>query len=189
MVALIRLLALVAAASSAATVLAESWAEAKLAIAEAVNERDCDQVWELTWPWAKAGESEARWGLATGVVTMGLMPPGAGRDTVTRFRHVVVMSVHGAAAGQPSSAELLATILPTDVEPVMGRQLLRCLTDGKQPAQDCIDAAVAEGLVPSFTAYAAELDWLAAAAPEADATCEVKPQQEPPEKSPSENLE
>lgn len=178
MVALIRLLALVAAVSSTATVLAESWTEAKPAIGEAVNERDCEQVWELTWPWAKAGESEARWGLATGVVTMGLMPPGVGRDAITRFRHVMVMSVHGAAAGQPSSTELLATVLPTDLQPVMGRQLLRCLTDGKQPAQDCVDAAVAEGLVPSFAAYAAELDWLAAAAPDADATCEVKLQAE-----------
>lgn len=182
MAPLVRYFFILVALSSAGASSAEGWAESKSAISEAIDKRDCARAWNLAWPWAKAGEGEARWGLATGVLSIGLMPPGVGRDAVTRYRHALVMAVHGASCGESAAVDLLVALLPKDMHIPIGQQLLACLTDGKLEPRVCVDTAVSDRLVPSFASYSAELDALAETAPGAEATCDDPPHGHLPQK-------
>ncbi|WP_343847388.1 hypothetical protein [Bowmanella denitrificans] len=137
----------------------ESWEESKNEALRSVNSGDCATAWNIIWPWARDGKTEARSLLATGIYSAGITPPGS-KDAITLLRHTFILSVHGSVNGDAATLELLHSLLNTELLADMGgKPLQRCLSTNRQPG-DCIADAVNAGLVPDFQDYALEIDAL-----------------------------
>lgn len=156
------------------------WQAAKKQGATAVESGDCARAWDIIWPWARNGKIEARAILAGGVFAIGLTPPGSGMDAISRFRHALILAVHGAAEGDSVATELLYGYIRTEVVSEMGgRKMKQCL-DAGHPPNRCVADAVKQGFVPSFEAYAQEIDVLSAVAGASAALCKGDNQKEAP---------
>jgi hypothetical protein len=150
-----------------------TWDSAKAQALQAFDVGNCAQVWQRVWPWARAGNAEAQAILATGAQAAGLTPPGAGQDGVAKLRHMLILSAHGASAGDSANLALLHALLQ---EPLLagmgGRELRQCLLE-KKTAQNCVQEAVRRGFIPDMASYASELDWLAKQKAATKATCHL----------------
>ncbi len=147
------------------------WQAAKQQAALAFEAGQCGSAWKLIWPWARAGNAQARAMLATGAYAAGLMPPGMPADALARLRHTLVLAAHGAQANDAANDELLRSLLKTELlANAGGRELAQCLV-ATPAAKECVTEAVKTGLVPSFEAYAKELDELKQRNKQAAASC------------------
>lgn len=165
------LVVLVAPSAFADSQIIGDWESAKTQGTSAVESGDCALAWNLIWPWARKGQVEARAILAGGVVVAELTPPGSGKDAISRFRHAVILAVHGAAEGDRTATELLDGFLRIDIVLDMGgRPLKRCFEAGILPAT-CVGEAVKSGFVPDFRDYAREVDAVSKSAGAAQASC------------------
>lgn len=141
------------------------WPTAKQRAAAHVDGADCAKAWDLLWPWAKNGRTEARAILAGGIHASGLTPPGASTDAVTRFRNLVILTVHGAADGDATTMTILKGLLASDLATnIGGRKLKTCLDAGRAP-DVCVRVAIESGFVPSFAEYARQIDATASSSP------------------------
>lgn len=150
--------ALFAGAAAACAQSPGHWDTTKAQGAAAVESGDCARAWTLIWPWARRGQIEARAILAGGVAAAGLTPPGGSGDSISQFRHAVILSVHGAAEGDTTATEVLRSLVRTEpVSQMGGHALVQCLDSGNPP-RSCVANAVAAGFVPDFESYARQID-------------------------------
>ena len=160
---------------------ATDWPAAKQALAALVKSLktggDCAEIWSIVWPWAKAGEPEARAILAASLFVYGLRPPGEA-DALALMRHNLVLTAYGALGATPVTKDqpskrgdaptvvmghLFGLLQSKIVSDLGGDALKACLDGGKAPGM-CVEEAVAQGFLPAFADYAADVDALAAAA-------------------------
>lgn len=134
----------------------------------------CARMWDIVWPFAVAGEAEARAILAAGMFVYGLRPPGAD-DAFALMRHSIILTAYGAvgastAPGEGASASaavmrhLFGLLQTPFVRDLGGDRLKTCLDEGGA-TRACLQGAVREGFVPDFADYAAETELLARHAP------------------------
>ncbi len=141
------------------------------------SEKDCSGTWATLWPWAKAGNQEARFMLlrlmAPPPDMSGIEPPGAAHDYTSDIRDFVVFFAY-AAPYKPE--ETLSESYRSVAKQLFqstgfsersgGRDFLTCIESAKP---DCHQIAVEAKLIPTFQEYAAEIDALIAAG--FDAAC------------------
>jgi hypothetical protein len=122
-----------------------------------IDSGGCARVWQLVWPWARDGNTQALAMLATGAFSAGLLPPGTSQDALARLRHTLIFAAHAATSTDAANGELLRGLLQ---EPLIadagGRQLRECLA-GQTAKEQCVKNAVKEGLLPSLASYTKEL--------------------------------
>ncbi|MCP4341808.1 MAG: hypothetical protein GY799_23735 [Desulfobulbaceae bacterium] len=139
----------------------------------AINSNDCATAWDLIWPWAQKGNLDARAVLATSIFVVQLTPPGICGDAISRFRHSVILAVHGATNGDPAATELLHALIKTkQIMAIGGGNLTRCFEMGKPPRL-CVEEAVANGFVPSFEDYSKEIEIISASPNSHKASCNI----------------
>ena len=144
-------------ALSAGPALAD-WTEARDRAAAAFAEGDCATAWSVLWEGAKAGEDAARAALGSAPLTVGLDYPGVVRDARTRLYVAGVLAAHGARTGEAADLEVALALLPDALgRSAAGGGLAECLA-APGDAAACVDAAVEDGLLPPFAAFAAWID-------------------------------
>jgi hypothetical protein len=131
-----------------------------------VRQGDCAAAWDVLWPWAKEGNTEARGYLAFAAGRFGMMPPSPGDDMVSADRYYLIIMVHGIPPREAWPSDGLANamrgvlrrvIAELGAYPIGGKELLECLETDIDP-EECISNAVAHDLVPSFESFAREVD-------------------------------
>lgn len=158
--------------STSSYALTSGWENTKKQALAAINSNDCATAWNLIWPWAQRGNLDARAILATSMVAVRLTPPG-NSDTISRFRHSVILAVHGVANGDPAATELLyALIKSKHIMDMGGRKLKRCVDAGKSPRL-CVEKAVKDNFVPSFEDYSKEIGIISASPDLSRASCNI----------------
>lgn len=137
---------------------ATGWQDIKKQALVAVNSNDCETAWNLIWPWAQRGNLEARAILATSMVVAKLTPPSNSDDAISRFRHFIILAVHGAANGDSAAVEVLYSLIKDkQIMDIGGRKLIRCFDAHKEPLF-CVEEAVKDGFIPSFEDYVKEIE-------------------------------
>lgn len=149
---------------SASAAPAVKWPDARKAALAALSEGDCAATWKILWHWSRTGNAEARSRLAMAVLMRGLVPPGDTGDGLSRLRHGLILSVHGAGDGSARAVAFRRSLFGQGFPSrIGGAQLLTCL-DRQIDAQQCIQQSVIAGFVPDFTNYAREVEAVADAA-------------------------
>jgi hypothetical protein len=136
---------------------------------EAYRRGDCQAAWDLTWPSAKAGKQEAIYYLWTTMV-FGMVPPGRAKFSAASIAwHELTIAAHAAAVGPKSSAvfhvdpnhrwarkEIPILLGQLDLGDA-GRRVSQCyLSDSS--LEQCLNVAIATGVVQPFSDYAAAVD-------------------------------
>jgi hypothetical protein len=123
----------------------------------------CSKIWNLVWPWAKKGNSDALSFLAGTMHWAGLVPKGANGDRQSQIRHLASMTVYGAPHWNGHKKERMffgALLKAPSIAQVGGHRFMKCLDKGTLP-RSCVDEAVRTRFVPRFADYVRELDALA----------------------------
>lgn len=156
----------------------DDWVSVKAKISDKVDSGDCAGAWDLIWPWAQRGSTEARAILAKGVAFNGLIPPGSYGDAISLYRHAVILAVYGVIDADSSTVKLLNKLIQTGpVLSIGGDKLKRCLNTANL-ARICTAQAIKSSFVPAFENYSREVNANAAipGAPEASCYSGEKPQ-------------
>jgi hypothetical protein len=146
---------------------------------EAIQRQDCKGAWEVIWPLAKAGSSEARYFLLGAIIDI-LTPPGVTPSQPMFARHMLTLGVHGSlTATHPVRApkDWPRKAMPLLVGPLslgaQGDRVVQCYKTSPS-FQTCIDLAVSLGVVQKFEDYARNVE-RAAEETGVDATCRPRP--------------
>lgn len=143
------------------------WASAKARFEELGQEGECEKLWNVLWPWAKAGNLEAR--LYLFLITTPppdvpfAYPPGSDGSYIERIRDSFILSIH--SYGYEFESEDMSNMYHKErwniyeqlgiKNTMTGRRFLECI---KEESRDCVDIAVKEKIVPSFHDYARGID-------------------------------
>ncbi len=139
-------------------------------VESAQNEQDCQKLWDVVWLEAKEGKLQARFGLY-----LLFMPPPhmteitfSGRtDMVSRLRDISVLAVHSTGVRHFENDDSITDFYyegfnrlykDLNFSSIGGKSFLKCLNESRSPS--CAQIAVDDNLVPSFEAYAHEIDVL-----------------------------
>jgi hypothetical protein len=134
----------------------------------ALDAWDCPTAWNTIWPFAKAGNAEARHFLATSM-TGHLNPPGVDFWTSPGAAwswHALTLSAYGAMAslrpeqGDPDHKGIRRAIpghLRDLAMGAKGEQVAQCYQSGTS-FRECLDLAISLGVVPTFEDYADEVE-------------------------------
>src|SRR5262249_37479360 len=130
----------------------------------ALDARDCRTAWNTIWPFAKAGNAEARHFLATSMIGH-LNPPGVDFWTSSRGTwswHALTLTAYGAMAslrpdqGDPDH-KWVRRAIPIHLRDLAlgakGERVAQCYRSGTS-FRECLDVAVSLGVVPTFEDYA-----------------------------------
>lgn len=135
-----------------------------------------EELWEVLWSEAKAGDLEARAILFFFMIPPPhiprLTPPGSTGDLVSRKRDIAIMAVHSQAYDGPFERGYRDLAYDQFVSagfdyPPGTSDFMKCV---KASGDNCADIAVKAGLVPSFEDFAKQIDAMAAAGMKS--TCE-----------------
>jgi hypothetical protein len=133
---------------------------------DAVRRRNCREQWNILWPLAKQGNSEARYYLWAGM-TDNLRPPGPASQSI-RKRQLLTFSVYATMAarrpaplqGHPDHGwahyDIPIFIKELALGP-KGDRVAQCYTS-KSPFDVCLKLAVSLGVVQTFEDFADELE-------------------------------
>lgn len=134
---------------------------------------NCQAIWDLLWPWAKAGRLEARELLFYMGVPLIHMPtllaPGMSTEIFERQNELLVLFAH--AAGSTNTHEGAAHSLYADFIDAFNVGYFKRLgykSDAwvtcmnKKPSPACADILVKDKVISSFEEYAAQIDMLIA---------------------------
>lgn len=139
-------------------------------VQSAQNEQDCQKLWSVVWSEAKEGNLQARFGL----YSLFMPPPHmteitfSGRtDMVSRLRDISVMAVHSTGVQHSENEDSITDVYyegfnrfyeELNFSGIGGESFLKCLNESR--SRSCAQIAVNDNLVPSFEAYAQEIDLL-----------------------------
>jgi hypothetical protein len=128
---------------------------------------DCKAAWEILWPLAKTGNSEARYLLLVARI-QNTVPPGADPDKTSDLndRHNIALAVHAALAQVPSHIgdpnhgwlrrEILVYIRKLSLG-ANGDRVAACYaSDGS--LRDCLKLALSLGIAPTFEQYVEQVE-------------------------------
>jgi hypothetical protein len=133
---------------------------------DAGNHRNCREQWNILWPLAKQGNSEARYLLWAGM-TGDLRPPGPTSQSI-RTRQLLTFSVYATMAARgPSPLQgdqdhrWAHSDIPIFIKELAlgpkGDRVAQCYKS-KSPFHTCLNLAVSLGVVQEFEDFADELD-------------------------------
>lgn len=135
-------------------------------LSKAGKEKNCQAMWNILWPEAKAGNLQARFALFVYLLPMmhhdRIIPPGHSDDFITRMRDSLIMSVHssGVRFEEKSPDEglmegaIYSIMLRKDLHD--HKSFLDCVAT--ENSQHCAEIAIQNDIVPSFEEYAAEIE-------------------------------
>lgn len=132
--------------------------------AEALFETDnCDDYWQIVWPWVKKGNMDARvllWVRTVPMMHMPVVRPPASEDIVTHLRHLLITTIHhsGILIGDDGDTldQYVYSLFPLIEH--LSVHFQECINDA--PSPKCAEIAVEEKIIPSFENYVAEIDML-----------------------------
>jgi hypothetical protein len=157
---------------TSAKAVSPSWEEDMAALEKMIDgdyAENCQGIWDLLWPWAKAGRLEAREFLFYMGVPLihqpTLLAPGMSKEIFERQDELLVLFAH--AAGMANTNEGAANSLYADFMYAFNEGYLKrigynsnawmtCMN--KEPSPACADILVKDKVIPSFEEYATQID-------------------------------
>lgn len=117
-------------------------------------------MFSILWKWAKRDNLEARAGLLLQMTMIhgpSLILPSSSFDSLTHRRYDIIMAIHSIGSDFDSKNNNYIDDFYTDING-LGRQstFAKCL-DAKR-SQECVKFAVENRNIPSFEAFAQEID-------------------------------
>jgi hypothetical protein len=134
--------------------------------AEALFETDnCDDYWQIVWPWVKKGNMDARallWTRTVPMIHMPIVRPPASENVISYLRHLFIITMYNSGNGilLEEDGETLEQYVYSFIPFVVDSSVpfAECIND--TPSPKCMEIAVEEKIIPSFEDYAAEIDVL-----------------------------
>lgn len=128
-----------------------------------ISDENCQEAWDILWPWAKKGNLEARLKLL-GLVQWGIVTVPGHADSASRWRDMSILTIHssgyeGNIKNVAPEDPRLTTFVSADFQ-IIYRDFLECYQKGD--SIQCAEKAVKNKRVPSFSDYAEEIDGLVA---------------------------
>ena len=127
------------------------------------TQQKCEARWAITWPLAKSGNLEARYGLYVSIGAGWERISSLPEDMFSRFRTGMTLYYHSLGAPSLRWMELYSQLwrmygVPIPVTNIFDQdaQVHKCLLAGA--TQECAKIAVKRTLIPSFETFAAEID-------------------------------
>ncbi len=130
------------------------------------TKEQCENAWNILWPWAKKGNIFARYGIFSMQTMMhgpDMMLPGSTRDALSRFRDIKITGAYALRyrdeyPGTLIDQKYIASLM---LDHIKEPNIRTCFE--KDPTQACTQMAVKGGYLPSFQAFAEQVDIFIAA--------------------------
>lgn len=134
------------------------WQQDKDRLMTLVNNEDYTQAWEMTWRYAKQGNTEAISALAGGVYMTDMSPPNYPQDAYSKIRLVYVLSVFGMSNAESSAKEIALDLSHSPPLNNISTPFVECVKAAPSNYKPCQQIAIDNHLVPDWNSFIKEID-------------------------------